>query len=248
MSEESKILHELEKMTWCSAEDQGYLVGTHCLFPSGDNVCVYVNKTRNGYLVRDNSLGLRELYSSGIELNKSLLKRAITISESMGGTFEKGQFLIKEVSDTMLAAAIVWLANTIQKWVSEAVYENEIKKEEQLKFIVNESLNRVFMGYKIEKNVPLVGHSTKKYAVDNIVYPKFGGKPIIIDVILNHQNAISSSYLKHSDLKKNAVDNFIHEGVIDEKGEWKTENINILADVFDGIVKSQNLDSLKKYG
>jgi len=245
MMEEAKIQSCLDQVARCVKKGNGYVISTHCMYPSGEHVSIHINKTGKEYFITDASSAFLEVLSYGIDVTKTHLKRAAILSDAIGAVFDKGEFSIRDVSESNLAAAILWLANFVQKWVGEISYDYEIKMEEQLKLQVNENLHKIFFKEKIKQNVALTGLSTKKYTVDNIVYLEQRKKPLIVDVIPNHHNAISASYLKHSDIKKNTSE-YIHEAIIDNHSVWKAENINVLSDVFDGVLKASNLDPLKK--
>ncbi len=144
-----------------------------------------------------------------------------------------------------LPAGILTLANLSQQWASELIYDHEMAKSADFKNRAFDSLKLIFKS--VDKDFEMLGQSNTAYKFDYRV-PLSNNHFMLVDVINNHPNSISSAFKRNYDVKKTANDNFMQEGIIENQQRWKGEDINILSDVFDGIVPIEsNLEVLRRY-
>ncbi len=160
-------------------------------------------------------------------------------------SFSDHGFTIAGIREDQLPAAIFTLANLAQQWASELIYDHEQAKEAELKVRVFDNLKRIFTS--LDKDVEMIGESNKHYHFDYQAKLS-SGKFMLIDTINNHPNAIASAFMRNADVRKAGNDNYIQEGIIEHQMFWKSEDLNLLNEVLDGVVPIEsNLDALKKY-
>lgn len=223
------------------------LVPTHCIFPGGQHVVVSIKQGHGGgFTVSDEAQAMAVINDASIDISPRQIHKAQELAKSYEASFSNGCFVISGVAVDCLPGAIVTLANLTQQWASELIYDHEVARGVELKVRVYDGLKRIFIN-NVDKEFEMIGQSNKPYKFDyRVKLPD--DKFMLVDAINNHPIAISSAFQRNYDVKKSANDNYKQEGIIENQPTWKSEDLNLLGDVLDGIVNIESgLEPLRKY-
>ncbi len=227
------IASVLDAYAWIRPQEDGFLIGTHCLFPGGDAVCVKVMVSPSGYCVTDDGLGWSALLDAGIDPSHSQARRAHAVADELGLTFAHGTFIADEVDQGQVGAAIVTVANASQRWVHEVIGEQQRRTERDLRRRIFEYLGAFFPVSAISADTLVAGESTKRYQVAQTV--KLGDRMLLVEPVINQPNSIAAVFMKFADISR-AQPDWPREAVIQDIGRWKSEDVNVLSEVSSGVV------------
>jgi hypothetical protein len=228
----SLIERSLASFAALRQDEGGVAVATHCLYPGGDGVTVRVDVEAAGYRVSDDGGGWTALLQAGIDPSPSQLRRAHAAAEDGGIAFRDGAFVADEIGESQLGAAILMVANASQRWARDVLDEQGRRVERDLKRRVFEQLRRIFPAAAIEQDRSIVGDSTKAYHIAQTV--TLADRLLLIEPVANQANALAATFLKFSDIGK-AQPDWPRETIIQAKSRWKAEDLNVLAEVSDGV-------------
>lgn len=213
--------------------DGGTLVTTQCLYPGGDGVSIVVSASSCGFRVSDDGSGWRALLAAGVEVSPSTHgRRARLVADTMGVEFRTGAFVVDEVTGPQLGAAIVIVANTSQRWVTDVLSERQRRTERDLRRLVTDQLEKLFGRNRLRTHARLSGGTTKTYEFANVI--TLPNRHLIVEPVANHAGAIAASFLKLIDVHK-AHPEYPREVVIEDQEGWKSEDLAVLSEASEGI-------------
>jgi hypothetical protein len=215
------------------ALEDGVRVPTHCLYPGGDSVAVKVALAESGLRVSDDGLAWATLLAAGLDPSPSQIRSAYAVASETGLAFEHGAFVADEVAEDQLSAAILVVANASQRWVVGVLGDVGRRADRDLKRRVRESVRRIFSTAKIDGDKEIVGESTKKYVIAEVIQSAKG--TLLIDPVTNHQNAIASAFLKFTDIGR-AKPEWPRVAVVENLPSWKAEDVNVLSEASTSVI------------
>lgn len=234
MNTQTLILDSLAPYSSVIRGDLGYTVATQCLYPGGDAVAVTVLGDQGRFRITDHGAGHAALQAAGVDNPGSFVRRATKLAEDRGLVFNDGQFLLDEVDAGQLGAAILLVANASQLWVQDVLIDVSRRVERDLRERVFDCAKQIFSAERVVRDMALSGESTKSYTVTQVVRLA-GERLLLIEALTHHPNAIAAQYLKFADIGRAHTD-WAREFVVEQRASWKAEDLNVLAEVSDGIL------------
>lgn len=234
MNTESLIVNSLAPFATILRGDIGVTVATQCLYPGGDAVAVTVIGDDGNYRITDHGMGYVALQTAGVDDPKNYVRRAARLAEERGLSFTNGQFVLDDVDGGQLGAAILIVANASQMWVQDVLNDISRRVERDLRERVFDFMKGIFTAERVQRDISLSGESTKTYQVTQAV-KLAPDRYLLIEPLTNHPNAIAAQYLKFNDIGR-AHRDWPREFVVENRKEWKAEDLNVLAEVSEGIL------------
>lgn len=201
-------------------------VPTHCLYPSGASVMVFVHGGANRAVVSDDGGAISELLSHNriVDDPDRVLRRFCRRS----GLHAKGGAIISPtVSADQLAAAILYVANVsaaVVEWGAEhlkAKYKRNIRQE------LHDLLSNSFEKSRIMSEERLQGKSNRSYKFDRVIRLN-RDHLLVVDPVLPDSNSINARAIAHLDLKQRGDENIVQRVVYDDDLEWDSADLNLL--------------------
>lgn len=201
-------------------------VPTHCLYPSGSAVVVFVQGSANRALVSDEGGAVGELVSHNriIDNPDRILRR---FCKKPGLHAKDGVIVSPIVSQSMLASAVIQVANasaSVAHWGAENL---KAKRKKDIRRELHTLLTRVFDKDRISSEGKLLGKSNRSYKFDRIVELN-NDKMLIVDSVLPDPNSINSRAIAHFDVKQAGDDRIIQRVVYDDEDDWSAADLNLL--------------------
>lgn len=185
----------------CVNEADGARVTTHCLYPSFDNVCVYVVGYGDGFIVHDGGGALRSCWDHTdiSEAEGKILRNQASI---YGLKINNGHLQIEAPSIDWLMSAILAVSNASAAAAHEFL-SNETAtsaRENNLKGQIYSILAEIFPKETIASEYTMTGTSGKAHRFDFAVHaPKDGW--IVMDAISPHHVSVAAKYMAFSDIR-----------------------------------------------
>lgn len=189
---------KLDQFATCERTEDGIKVSTHCMYPSFDQVDVFVVGVGDGFIVHDGGGAGRMAWMHGVDA--STFNRSVSqVATAFGCEFMKnGQQIRASASEeAWLWATIVSVANASAD-ASRAVISRARKTREygliqKTKAILDRAKWKP--STKLEAHYP--GKSGKIHTFDLAV--ESDKKIALIDAVTSHPNSIAAKYVAFSD-------------------------------------------------
>jgi len=246
-----EIKKVLERLHACDLLEGAQRVSTSCLYPDGGRVVVFIYKSHSGYVATDDGEAFETLKSCGIDTRGKFTRLANETANSFGMSFNETlkHFYSPDVNIDQIGAAIVYLANCIQKFVSIVIDKRQLETEKDLSDKIDECLhaNNLIPKNHIIRNYSLIGESGKSYEFSHAIIEK--ERTILIAPITNHHASIAPAYMKFSDVSHEHSD-FKREAVISHASEWQATDISLIRSVVSDInyIEDNLKPFMKRYG
>jgi hypothetical protein len=164
-------------------------------YPNGTPVTVKVEPSQVGFRVSDGGLTFRHLEQIGAE--HYFARNAPSFANEIEG-FVYNRSICLDVTVGELAAAIADIADTTARMASKIIGRVGRKGEAQIADHLYDRLKAVFGAGRVERDVHLVGPSTKDWDVDSIVH--LDGGDAIFQAVSNHHASVYSTSAMFHDL------------------------------------------------
>lgn len=177
----------------------GSIIKTPLTYPTGAGVVVEITQHQDRFFVTDMGRGFIESDSyAGIG---SLYNRVATeMAAHAGIRFDNQAFFVAEASRDQLGGATTIIANcSAQSAMQAAMKANERRYAEDSDEIYMR-LKQVFLPHEIDRNVDVVGASSHKWPVSNLV--KHNGILSIFDPVRKHHNSVVNAVAKFHDIAR----------------------------------------------
>lgn len=196
-----EILAALAAGQVCEQTPSGLKVQTHCLYPSFDQVDVFVVAHGDGFIVTDGGGAVASAWEHGREGLDRVLARA---SAKFGASTNGSVIEAKVPSADWLKNAILAVANASASAAEAAVERVVQTTEKAIADQILEALARVIPRASIAQDFEHRGQSGKKWRYD------FGATAndnlILVNAVAPHHSSISAKYVAFADTPEEAED------------------------------------------
>lgn len=180
----------------CEETERGTRVATQCLYPSFEQVHVFVVKLGDDFIVHDGGGAASVAWSHGAD-HTSVARSLGASARSYGCEFQKDEIRVVAGSVDWLWGAIASVANASADAARAAVGKIRIGYEINLIERTKSILDAAAWRPTTKLEVQHVGRSGKVHKFDLGV--QHGTSVALIDAIVPHPNSIASKYLAFSD-------------------------------------------------
>lgn len=192
----SAIDQAMGKYEGCERTQEGLRVMTHCLYPSFDQVAVFVVKRGDDLVVHDGGGAARVSWLHGAEPNA--LKRILnTSAASFGCEVREQTILTIAVSEDWLWAAVASVANAASDAARASVGRVRQTTEESLIRKTKAILDSARWGPETKLDAQYPGASGKIHTFDLLIQHE--KQVALMDAVVSHPNSIAAKYLAFSD-------------------------------------------------
>jgi hypothetical protein len=217
---------QMDKFALCERRQDGLFMTTNCLYPSFEQVGVYIVGHGDGYIVHDNADAARLAWTYGID--ERSFKRLAAHSAQIYGCEASGlQIQCGAHSKDWLWSAISTVANASADAAKTAVVKARLAKEVSLVTRAKAVFDRSKWKPETKLDYHYPGVSGKMHTFDLAVVAD--GSTALIDAVTPHHNSIAAKYLAFSDT---ASQPGIYKYALYE-GDLSAEDKSLLANVAD---------------
>lgn len=224
-------LSELTKwQSRCSQSDEGARLLTDCLYPSFEQVTVYITRHGDGYRVTDGGGAVTVAFRHGRD--EYAMKAALTLaSHRYSLTVAEGVLVAEALSADWVLPAILAVANGSAIAAMAAVEHISAAQDNDFKLRILEHVSRVFPIQNIAADFVYRGASGKTWNIDFALIRS--GQPILIKSISPHHVSINSSYAAFSDIHALSGEDIPRLSVFERR--LKAEDATLIRQVADLI-------------
>lgn len=180
----------------CEVTRRGTRVITHCLYPSFEQVAVFITTSGNGFVVSDGGDAIAKTWLHGRD-HRFASRRLKQAALHFGCEFKNDELRLKVPSKDWLPQSIVAVANAAAEGANAAVEGIGQSTEQKLVSRIQRVLEQSAVGFTAKIEHPIVGMSGKTHRHDLLV--EHNDTQIIVDVVVPHHNSVASKYLALSD-------------------------------------------------
>ena len=205
--------------------ENGVMVHTHCLMPSGTTVNVLVQPGTGGVIACDFGAAYKEAISHGV----SPTEHERTISQRLkakGLHLNGGQIVAPQVGLDEAPMAVVLVANAAREIADYLLDAPKPTTREPVASVVSKILRTKYARFVPTANIAVCGKSDKKYTFENaLVLP---GRKLLFDAVLNNPASINAKTLNNLDIRKRGDPAIIQHIVFDDQEKWTHDQLEIL--------------------
>lgn len=199
----------LGSMEYCFETEYGARVVTHCLYPSFDQVEIYIHKWGDGYRVTDAGQASSVAWSHGRD-RAAIMKALDREARRHGLTVAKGALVVEIPSLEWLASGMLAVANASAAAAYAVVSRAAGASSEELSEQIYEALIRLVARDTIQKDLVLTGRSGSEWRVDYAV--SLNDNAILVNAVSPHPHSVNQKYAEFGDLPEEAVKFAVHDG------------------------------------
>ncbi|ODA66852.1 hypothetical protein A7A08_02149 [Methyloligella halotolerans] len=188
----------LEALQSCTETDFGSRVATHCLYPSFEQVDVFVVRYGDGYRVHDGGGALRVAWLHGRD--ESLINRAAAKQASKYRIqFKNGVLEVNAANAEWLPSAVLAVANASAAAAHAAVEKMVAATEGLLRDRILSVLSRSAPDTQIRTDAQMLGRSGKHHRFDFVVSAPHRGT-LLVDAVAPHHISVAAKYVAFADM------------------------------------------------
>ncbi len=169
------------RITTVQHEQNTSILSTPLLYPSGASILVELQRTGGRFRVSDMGSGFTE--ASMIGATGIFLANAPKIAKRSGVAFQADAFFVLEVSENQLVGAVITVANASKECMDLTTLRLAEKRYNDAKARLYDRLERVFKRPNIERNVTIIGGSSREWEVAAVVH--FGRHSTVFEPVNN---------------------------------------------------------------
>lgn len=203
----------------------GVRVATHCMYPSNGLVSVFVRGGENTFVVSDEGGAIRELTSSGVDLQHSS-KSIYHLAASYGVIYRNGVISSPMTTLNELPAAIIMVANSSKEVAAHLFNHTTIRRKRNFKELVHQFLSARFNGERV-KAMEFVGESNKPHKFENVVVLD-GERRLIVDPVVRDAASINARVVANFDIRSKNLPGIEQRIIYDDEDAWAPSDINLL--------------------
>lgn len=182
----------LTRIPPCVAVEGGVRFTTHCLYPSSDQVHVFIGERRGGFRVTDGGGAWRSAQRIG-KATESMFERAC---KRHSVAAKDGIILAEPPSGDWLYPAALAVANA-SAMAARAALEIADRSEKSLNAAIYETLSRHIPKHRIARNYEYRGRSGHLWPVDFAV---LRSETMLLKSVTQNGNSINSNYATFGDI------------------------------------------------
>lgn len=182
----------------CEQTPEGARIATHCLYPSFENVHVFVAKVGDGFNIHDGAGAHNAAWLHGRD--SDLIGKSLAESAERFHLFVAGKALVARTATVdWLASAILSVANASSLAAHDAVDKILAAQEEALIDRIGNTLSEIFPAPRnLSKNVNIRGKSGGMRHFDFII-GRETAHPILVNSVTPRRNSIAAKYVSFAD-------------------------------------------------
>lgn len=192
----SIVNRAIGKFEGCEPTQEGFRVMTHCLFPSFEQVAVFVVKHGEGLIVHDGGGAARAAWMHGAE-PKSLKRSLSNAAASFGCVVRDHTITIDAASEEWLWAAVASVANAASDAARASVGRVRQTTEETLIRKTKAILDAAKWKPTTKLDAQYPGRSGKMHTFDLLI--ERNSEMALMDAVVSHPNSIAAKYVAFSD-------------------------------------------------
>jgi len=192
----SAIDQVMGKYEGCDHTDDGLRVRTHCLYPSFEQVEVFVVRHGEGFIVHDGAGAAGAAWLHGAEA-KALARSLKTAAASFGCSVKDHTIKTIAPSDEWLWAAVASVANAASDAARASVGRIRQTEEENLIRKTKAILDSARWRPETRLDAQYPGQSGKIHTFDLMI--EHEKQTALMDAVVSHPNSIAAKYLAFSD-------------------------------------------------
>lgn len=198
----NSLKEEISKLFVCTPTEDGLRVSTMSLYPSFEQVDIFVVSTGNTFVVHDGGGAYRSAWDLG--RNDDLIRKCIT-REACRHHLQVENFTLftKVISSEWLPNAMLAVANASAFSAKAAVERAVAAMEEALNERIFAALRKIVAEPEIKREFFITGQSGKSHKFDFAV-KRSDGRYLLLDSVSPHHNSVAHKYVSFADMK--AVD------------------------------------------
>lgn len=181
----------------CEQTPEGARIATHCLYPSFENVRVFVAKVGDGFTIHDGAGAYNTAWLHGRDgdlIGKSLSEAAERFHITVAG-----KALVARVGAIdWLTSGILCVANASAVAAQDAVDKIVAAQEEALVDRIGNTLTQIISRSHLSKNIDIRGISGGLRHFDFVV-ERESAQPIFINSVTPRRNSIAAKYVSFAD-------------------------------------------------
>lgn len=220
------IQTSMSQFSRCERTDAGFMVATHCLYPSFEAVSVFVVGYGEGFIVHDSGRAAHVAWKHGFD-DRAFKNAAQNIAKEYGCSSDKGQISCQVPSSEWLWSAISTVANASADTVRTLLRKPQKASERNIIRQTKNFLDSSVWSAKTVLNEPVPGQSGKVHTFDLAVHSN--DDLTLVDEVTAHPNSIAAKYLAFSDV---ATRPGVHKYALYD-GELASEDKVLLSNVAD---------------
>jgi hypothetical protein len=181
----------------CEQTPEGARIATHCLYPSFENVRVFVAKIGDGFTVHDGAGAYNTAWLHGRD--NDLIARSLNQAAERFHIIVAGKALMARVNTVdWLTSAILTVSNASALAANDAVDKIVAAQEEALVDRIGSTLSEIISPRHLSKNVNVKGVSGGTRHFDFLV-DRESPQPLFINSVTPRRNSVSAKYVSFAD-------------------------------------------------
>lgn len=212
----------------CESTDTGARISTHCMYPSFEQVSVFIVNFGDDIVVHDGGGAMRSAWDHGRN-NRSVTRVFSSSAASFGCEFSNGQFQVSVPSEDWLFGAVATIANASSDAARAVTGKARVSREDNIIAKAKDVFDKAHWGAQTKLEHAHVGDSGKMHSFDLAVFHE--KSVALIDAVVPHPNSIASKYLAFSDSGNHP--NIFKYAVID--GDLPSADKSLISNVADVI-------------
>lgn len=176
----------------CSDVEGGIRVTTHCLYPSSDNVEIFIGERNGGYRITDGGGAWRNAQRLGRASDNIFERACKRHSVEVAG----GIIVAHAPHQEWVHAAAIAVANA-SAMAARTALEMSARAEKSLNASILDALSRNVPSHKIARNYEYRGRSGHLWPIDFAV---FDNEVMLLKSVTPNGNSINSSYATFGDI------------------------------------------------
>lgn len=207
--------------------DNGALVRTSCILPSGSLLNVSVQPAIDGWIVCDEGAVVADAMAHGFDVDFSLKGLTSRLSRE-GLRVEKGRIYSERVSSGELPYMVAYLATAAieaSKWLVNSAAKHSKRGVMDL---LNDLVDRRFSEMRLHEPLEVFGNSSKSYTFGNVLLLP-NRQRLILDPVNRNDGSIKSRLVANLDVAQAHHENLVQRIVYDETENWEQQELALLS-------------------
>lgn len=180
----------------CIRTGEGVQITTDCLYPSFEQVVVFIVGNGAGYIVHDGGGAAQSAWAHGVD-GRSVTHSLATSAQAFGCQHKESKLIAEAESQDWLWAAVAAVANAAADAARGAIGRVRVSREEDLIAKTKAILDRAPWRPTTSRDFKQAGESGKVHTFDLAV--EAGRSIALIDAVVAHPGSIAAKYLAFSD-------------------------------------------------
>lgn len=221
------VMEVLADMSNLRRTDNGALVRTSCMLPSGSLLNVSVQPAIDGWIVCDEGAVVADAMAHGFDVDFSLKGLASRLSRE-GLKVEKGRIYSEKVSPGELPFMVAYLATSAieaSKWLVNNAAKHSRRGVADL---LSDLVDRRYSEMRLHEPLEVLGNSSKSYEFNNVLLLPNRQK-LILDPVNRNDGSIKSRLVANLDVAQAHHENLLQRIVYDESENWEQQELALLS-------------------